>query len=225
MEVAPLLDLATYFAKRVAEILGPERIPLHLLVNRASYVHYVPRGVVGVIGPWNFPLVIPIGEAVMAMLAGNAAVVKPSEVTPLVALRAKEIFDRSGMPRDLLQIVTGRGDTGGALIDSGIDYCAFTGSTTTGRRVAAACGERLIPCTLELGGKARRSSARMRTSIAPRGRSPGARSPTAGRCAHPSSGCTSTRPCTTSFRCGWSRALAGCGRATRRRVPRSTSGR
>jgi acyl-CoA reductase-like NAD-dependent aldehyde dehydrogenase len=154
MEVMLIADLATYFCKRAAKILAPESIPLHLLKNRGSYVHYLPRGVVGVIAPWNFPFSIPIGEAVMALLAGNGVVVKPSEITPLIALKAKELYDASGMPADLFQVVTGRGPAGAALIDAGIDYCVFTGSTATGRKIATACGERLIPCTLELGGKA-----------------------------------------------------------------------
>jgi succinate-semialdehyde dehydrogenase/glutarate-semialdehyde dehydrogenase len=154
MEVMVIADLSTYFLKRGAKILAPEPIPLHLLKNRASYLHYVPRGVVGIIAPWNFPFGIPIGETVMALIAGNAVVLKPSEVTPLIALKAKELYDASGLPPHLFQVVTGRGPAGAALIDAGIDYCIFTGSTTTGKKVAAACGERLIPCTLELGGKA-----------------------------------------------------------------------
>ena len=114
----------------------------------------MPRGVVGIISPWNFPFAIAIGEMVMALIAGNAVVLKPSEVTPLIALKTKELYDASGLPPDLFQVVTGRGAAGAALIDSGIDYCIFTGSTATGKKVAAACGERLIPCALELGGKA-----------------------------------------------------------------------
>ena len=153
MEVMLIADLATYFIKRAPKILQPESIPLHLLKNRGSYIHYVPRGVVGIIAPWNFPFGIPIGETVMALLAGNAVIVKPSDITPLIALKAKELYDAAGLPPDLFQVVTGRGPTGAALIDAGIDYCIFTGSTATGRKVAAACGERLIPCTLELGGK------------------------------------------------------------------------
>ncbi|MSP59133.1 MAG: aldehyde dehydrogenase family protein [Myxococcales bacterium] len=154
MEVMLVADLATYFGKRAHKILAPEPIPLHLLKNRGSYLHFVPRGVVGIIAPWNFPFSIPMGEAVMALLAGNGVVVKPSEMTPLIARKAKELYDASGLPADLFQVVTGRGPTGAALIDAGIDYCIFTGSTATGKRVAAACGERLIPCTVELGGKA-----------------------------------------------------------------------
>ncbi len=153
-EVTVVADTATYFIKHGPRLLGPEPISLHLLKNRKSYLHYAPRGVVGIIAPWNFPFSIPMCETVMALIAGNAVVLKPSEVTPLIALLAKEIFDASGLPKDLFQVVTGRGGTGAALIESGIDYCVFTGSTATGRKVAAACGERLIPCVLELGGKA-----------------------------------------------------------------------
>src|SRR6185503_13846204 len=115
---------------------------------------FVPRGVIGIIAPWNFPFAIPIGETMMSLIAGNGVVIKPSEVTPLIALKAKELYLAAELPPDLLQVVTGRGPTGAALIDSGIDYCVFTGSVATGKKVAVACGERLIPCTLELGGKA-----------------------------------------------------------------------
>src|SRR5215831_1313491 len=154
MEVVGTCDLAGYFCKRAPAILAPERIPLHLMLHRRSDLHFLPRGVIGIISPWNFPFAIPMGETIMALLAGNAVVLKPSEVTPLIALLSKQQYDASGLPPDLFQVVTGRGGAGAALIDGGIDYCVFTGSTATGRKVAAACGERLIPCTLELGGKA-----------------------------------------------------------------------
>jgi succinate-semialdehyde dehydrogenase/glutarate-semialdehyde dehydrogenase len=154
MEVFVIADLARYFAKHAPAILAPEPLPLHLMKHRASYLHFVPRGVVGVIAPWNFPFSIPIGEVVMALIAGNAVVLKPSDVTPLIALKARELFLAAELAPDLFQVITGRGEAGAALIDSGINYCVFTGSVATGKRVAAACGERLIPCTLELGGKA-----------------------------------------------------------------------
>jgi succinate-semialdehyde dehydrogenase/glutarate-semialdehyde dehydrogenase len=95
-----------------------------------------------------------MGETLMSLIAGNAVVLKPSEITPLIALKAKELWDRTGLPRDLFQVVTGRGETGAALIESGVNQVVFTGSVATGKRVAAACGARLIPCTMELGGKA-----------------------------------------------------------------------
>jgi acyl-CoA reductase-like NAD-dependent aldehyde dehydrogenase len=154
MEIILVADLVRYFAKLAPEMLAPMPVPLHLMKHRASYLHFVPRGVVGVIAPWNFPFSIPLGESLMALIAGNAVVMKPSEVTPLVALKAKELYLDADLPPALFQVVTGRGPTGAALIDAGIDYCVFTGSVATGRKVAAACGERLIPCTLELGGKA-----------------------------------------------------------------------
>lgn len=153
-EVMTTVDLATYMAKRAPQVLSPKDIELHLLKHRRSYVHYAPRGVVGIISPWNFPFVIPIGDTITALLAGNAVVLKPSEVTPLIALKAKEIFDRANIPSDLFQVVPGDGATGAALIDARPDKVVFTGAVSTGRRVAAACGERLIPCTMELGGKA-----------------------------------------------------------------------
>ena len=154
MEVLLVVDLADYFCKRAEKILAPRPITLHLLKHRRSYLHYVPRGVVGIIAPWNFPFSIPMGETIMSLIAGNGVVLKPSDVTPLVAMKAKELYDACGLPKDLFQVVTGRGPTGAAVIEAGVDQVLFTGSVTTGRKVAAACGERLIPCTLELGGKA-----------------------------------------------------------------------
>jgi succinate-semialdehyde dehydrogenase/glutarate-semialdehyde dehydrogenase len=153
-EVTTLLDLTSWYCKHAARALAPERVSLHLMKHRASEVHYVPRGVVGVISPWNFPLVIPMGSVVGALLAGNACVVKPSEVTPLVMLEAKKIYDSTGLPEDLFAVVVGYGPTGQTLVEAGIDYCVFTGAVETGKKVAAACGARLVPCTMELGGKA-----------------------------------------------------------------------
>lgn len=153
-EVMITADLATYYAKRAHKVLAPREIELHLFKHRRSYVHYAPRGVVAIISPWNFPLVIPVGDTITALIAGNAVVLKPSEVTPLIALKAKEIYDAAGLPDDLFQVVTGDGSTGAALIDTHPDKVVFTGSVSTGRKVATACGQRLIPCTMELGGKA-----------------------------------------------------------------------
>jgi len=154
MEVIVVADLVRYFAKHAPKMLEPEPIPLHLMKHRASYLHFVPRGVIGIIAPWNFPFSIPIGETMMSLIAGNGVVLKPSEVTPLIAHKARELYLAADLPPDLFQVITGRGAAGAALIDGGINYCVFTGSVATGKKVAAACGERLIPCTLELGGKA-----------------------------------------------------------------------
>jgi acyl-CoA reductase-like NAD-dependent aldehyde dehydrogenase len=153
-EVMVVADLASYYAKRAPKILAPREIDLHLFKHRRSYVHYTPRGVVGIISPWNYPLLVPAGELFTALIAGNAVLHKPSELTPLVALKLKEIFDGTGLPRDLYQVLPGGGATGEALIEARPDRVFFTGSQAVGRRVASACGALLIPCTLELGGKA-----------------------------------------------------------------------
>lgn len=153
-EVAPSASVAAYFAKKATEILAPREVPLGLMKHRRAFLHYMPKGVIGVITPWNYPLYMPLRDIGMAFIAGNAVVLKPSEVTPLIALKAKDVWDQAGLPADLFQVVTGGGATGAALIDAGIQMCIFTGGVSTGRRVAAACGERLIPCVMELGGKA-----------------------------------------------------------------------
>lgn len=153
-EVATVANLATYYAKHAERILSPRDIALEVMKHRGSYVRYEPLGVVGIISPWNFPFSIPMGDVFAALIAGNAVVLKPSEVTPLIALKAKELFDRTTLPQDLFQVVTGDGQTGAALIDAEPDKVIFTGAVSTGKKVAAECGRRLIPCTMELGGKA-----------------------------------------------------------------------
>jgi succinate-semialdehyde dehydrogenase/glutarate-semialdehyde dehydrogenase len=153
-ELTTLVDLTTYYCRNAERILAPQEIPLHLLKHRRSYVHFAPRGVVGIISPWNFPFTIPMGDVIAALVTGSAAVVKPSEVTPLTLKKAKEIYDATGLPEDLFGVVYGYGAAGQALIESGIQKLVFTGGVETGKRVAAACGARLIPCVMELGGKA-----------------------------------------------------------------------
>ena len=155
MELAPALDLMQYFARRTAALLAPQRIAIgqYWLMGRFSYEVYKPIGVIGIISPWNFPFTTPLGEAVMALMAGNTAVVKPSELTPLTGLKLKEIFTRAGLPEGVLEVVTGDGSTGAALIASGVDKITFTGSVATGKRVAEAAASYLIPVVLELGGK------------------------------------------------------------------------
>jgi succinate-semialdehyde dehydrogenase/glutarate-semialdehyde dehydrogenase len=154
-ELAAGIAIISWYAAKGPKILRPRKLhPSALWLHRAAAVHYAPRGVVAVISPWNSPLTIPIGEVAAALVAGNAAVVKPSEWVPLTALKIKEIYGRSGLPADLLQVVTGYGSTGQALLEAGVDKVSFTGSVAVGKKVAAFCGEQLIPCTLELGGKA-----------------------------------------------------------------------
>ncbi|MDT7604939.1 MAG: hypothetical protein QOF61_2936 [Acidobacteriota bacterium] len=155
MELVPTLDLMRYFARRTERLLRSERINigLYALLGRTSRVVFRPVGVVGIISPWNFPWAIPLGEVVMALMAGNGVVLKPSELTPLVALKIADVFARAGVPEGLLNVMTGDGTTGAALVESGADKIMFTGSVATGRRVAEAAARQLIPCVLELGGK------------------------------------------------------------------------
>jgi succinate-semialdehyde dehydrogenase/glutarate-semialdehyde dehydrogenase len=153
-EVTVVLDQLTWGCKHAPAALAPEPIAYHLLKHRSGEVRYVPRGVVGVLSPYNFPLSIALGSAVEALLAGNACVVKPSDLAPMAVREAKAIYDTTGLPEDLFTVVVGRADTGRALVEAGIDHCVFTGSVEGGRAVAAACGARGVSCTLELGGKA-----------------------------------------------------------------------
>lgn len=142
------------WAKKSEQFLRPKRIKPHFPLVKAKKVisTYAPRGVVGIISPWNFPLTMTLGEALPALMAGNAVIIKPSELTPLSAIFGAERVSQSGFPEHLLQVVLGFGATGEALIDHA-DMIAFTGSVDTGKRVMRRAAERLIPVSLELGGK------------------------------------------------------------------------
>jgi acyl-CoA reductase-like NAD-dependent aldehyde dehydrogenase len=155
MELVPTLDLMRYFARETGRLLRPEKINIgqYGLLGRTSRVIYRPMGVVGIISPWNFPWAIPLGEVVMSLMAGNAVVLKPSELTPFVGLKIADVFARAGVPEGLLTVLTGDGRTGADLVEAGVDKIMFTGSVATGRRVAEVAGRKLIPCVLELGGK------------------------------------------------------------------------
>lgn len=155
MEIVPTLDLMQYFAHNTHRLLDRSRIDLgqYNFMLRSSYIVYKPLGVVGIISPWNFPWATPLDEVVMALMAGNAVVVKPSELTPFTALKIAEVFKQAQLPDGLLQIVTGDGSTGAALVDAGVNKIMFTGSVKTGKRVAEAAAKHLTPVVLELGGK------------------------------------------------------------------------
>jgi succinate-semialdehyde dehydrogenase/glutarate-semialdehyde dehydrogenase len=155
MEIAPVLDLMQYFARNAEKLLKPKGIGigLYALLGRSSKIFYHPLGVVGIIPAWNYPFSIPLGEAVMALMAGNAVVIKPSELTPLVGLKIGEIFARAGAPDGLVQVVTGDGRTGAALVEAAPDKIMFTGSVATGKKIAEAAAKNLTSVVLELGGK------------------------------------------------------------------------
>ncbi len=153
-EVVNILDSVHFFGTRAEKFLQDQRVPHHFLgVLKRGYVRFEPRGVVGIIAPWNFPFMLAMSDVVMALAARNAVVVKPSEWAPHSILLARDIMAASGIDPDLFGVVTGAGDVGQALIEGGVDMIVFTGSVATGRKVAAACGERLIPYVAELGGK------------------------------------------------------------------------
>lgn len=152
-EIFTSVDLLTFFAKRAPRILKNQTIPLVLMKHRKSYVQHWPLGVVVVISPWNYPLLLPFGEIVMALVAGNAVVFKPSEATPLVGLKIQELCEEAGLPPGLIQTVVGDGNLGAALIQQKPAKIFFTGSVSTGKKIMAAAAEHLIPVNLELGGK------------------------------------------------------------------------
>ena len=152
-EVYSCVDLLSFFASRAPKILRDRRIPLRLMRHRKSTLNYWPLGVVLVISPWNYPLLLPFGEIVMALVAGNAVVFKPSEITPLIGLKIQDLLDRSGVPTGLLQTILGDGSLGAAAIRERPAKIFFTGSVATGKKIMAAASEHLIPVNLELGGK------------------------------------------------------------------------
>ncbi|MCU1644273.1 MAG: aldA [Nocardia sp.] len=147
------IDLTGYYARRAAKFLADEHPSPHSPLARVKSLTRVfrPYQVVGVITPWNFPLAMPVIDVIPALAAGAAVILKPSEVTPLSALELARGWREIGAP-PVLTVVTGAGETGAAVVGS-VDYVQFTGSTPTGRKIAAACTERMIPYSLELGGK------------------------------------------------------------------------
>ncbi|MFN0277832.1 MAG: aldehyde dehydrogenase family protein [Pyrinomonadaceae bacterium] len=155
MEIAPVLDLMQYFARNTEKLLRPAKINigLYAMLGRSSKIVYHPLGVVGIIPAWNYPFSIPLGEAVMALMAGNTVVIKPSDLTPFVGLKIGEIFEKAGLPTGCMQIITGAGETGAALVEAAPDKIMFTGSVGTGKKIAKAAAKNLTSCVLELGGK------------------------------------------------------------------------
>jgi acyl-CoA reductase-like NAD-dependent aldehyde dehydrogenase len=154
LEIGLAIDHLAWVGSHAEKVLGRRRVsPGLLLANQAASVEYLPLGVVGVIGPWNYPVFTPMGSIAYALAAGNAVVFKPSELTPGVGVWLAESLREVVPDHALLQTVTGFGETGAALCRAAIDKLAFTGSTATGKKVMAACAERLTPVLIEAGGK------------------------------------------------------------------------
>jgi acyl-CoA reductase-like NAD-dependent aldehyde dehydrogenase len=153
VEVFMALSHLDHAIKRAAHATGPRKVASGLMANYRATISYLPLGVIGVIGPWNYPIFTPMGSIAYALSAGNAVVFKPSELTPLIGARLGEIAARTiGIP-NVFQVVTGAGATGAALARAAVDKIAFTGSSATGKRVMMAAAERLTPVLMELGGK------------------------------------------------------------------------
>jgi acyl-CoA reductase-like NAD-dependent aldehyde dehydrogenase len=153
-EIAYAGNAFGFWARQAPNYLKDERVKSSQLLAKGKKLRmrYRPLGLIGVVGPWNYPLTNSFGDCIPALAAGNAVILKPSEVTPLTSMLMAEGLRECGLPENVFQIATGRGQTGAALVEE-VDMIMFTGSTATGRKVAEAAAKRLIPASLELGGK------------------------------------------------------------------------
>ena len=155
MEVLPSCDYINFWCGRAVKELSDEKRKLHgyLRPYKKLMMHYRPLGVVGIITPWNGPFSLAMNPTVQAILAGNAVILKPSEVAPYSGDWAVRLLREAGVPDGVVQTLHGDGETGAALVQGGVQKISFTGSVRTGKKIAAACAEQLVPYTLELGGK------------------------------------------------------------------------
>ncbi len=143
-----------YYEKEAPKALKRRRLmPQLLFPGKASYVEYFPKGVVGIISPWNFPFQLAVVPMISALIGGNTVVLKPSEVTPMTGELIDDVFEEAGFPPGVVEVIQGDGSTGAALTEADIDMIFFTGSVATGRKVMAAAAKKPIPVELELGGK------------------------------------------------------------------------
>jgi acyl-CoA reductase-like NAD-dependent aldehyde dehydrogenase len=154
VEASAAIEHIDWAARNAKRVLGPRRTRTRLLLaEHAGHLEYQPYGVVGVIGPWNYPILTPLGPISSALAGGNAVVLKPSEYTPVVGQWLADSFAEVVPEHPVLQVVHGLGDVGAALCRSGVQKIAFTGSTATAKKVMAACAETLTPVVIEAGGK------------------------------------------------------------------------
>jgi acyl-CoA reductase-like NAD-dependent aldehyde dehydrogenase len=154
-ELLVVLDTADFLSRQAPRWLAPERVPHHNIAMKAksAWIEYHAHGVVAVISPWNYPFSIPMTQVISALVAGNAVVLKPSELTPACGALVGKMASRAGIPGALVNVLQGRGDLGAAIIEARPDKVFFTGSVATGTKIAQACAAKLIPSVLELGGK------------------------------------------------------------------------
>jgi acyl-CoA reductase-like NAD-dependent aldehyde dehydrogenase len=153
-EAVYLVDLINFYGKKARKYIGDEKVPAHspLMKVKKLKVQYRPYPVVGVISPWNFPLLLSLGDAIPALIAGCAVVIKPSEITPLGLSEVIEAWKTEIGGPDIFDVVNGMGETGSALVDE-VDFVQFTGSDRTARKVLAQAAQTLTPVSAELGGK------------------------------------------------------------------------
>jgi succinate-semialdehyde dehydrogenase/glutarate-semialdehyde dehydrogenase len=152
-EVLDVAIVSRYYANTAAKHLRSVRRRGALPFLTAAYEHHHPVGVVGIVAPWNYPLTLSVSDAIPALMAGNAVVIKPDGQTPFTALWGFKVLEEAGLPEGLVQVLTGSGAELGPHIIDGSDYVMFTGSTATGRTVAEQAGRNLIGASMELGGK------------------------------------------------------------------------
>lgn len=153
-DIMPVLDFITFLKKDAAAILKRQKAKTPIVFfGKQSYVDYMPRGIVAVISPWNYPFQLTMVPVLSALIGGNTVVAKPSEITPFVGAYMEELFERAGFPKGVIQFAHGGKDAGAAIIEHRPNYIFFTGSVATGKIIAAEAAKHLIPVTLELGGK------------------------------------------------------------------------
>lgn len=153
-EIGAVPLLLDYMLRRAPVLLRRRKVPTPIVLpGKAGFIEHFPRGVVGIISPWNFPFQLAVAPVLSALIGGNTVVLKQSEITPIVAGVVADLFSRIGLPAGVVEIVHGDGSTGAALTRAEVDMLFFTGSVATGRKVMAAAAQRPIPVELELGGK------------------------------------------------------------------------
>lgn len=152
-EVADTTITARYYASKGPKFLSEKKRGSAFPVLISTIERRVPKGVVGIISPWNYPLSLAVGDAIAALMAGNGVVIKPDSQTPYTALRAVELLEEAGLPKGLMRVVTGQGRVVGTAIIEGADYVMFTGSSETGAKIAQQSAARLVDFSAELGGK------------------------------------------------------------------------
>ncbi len=154
-EVLVVLDAARFCVENAFAFLRERPVPHGSLAMKTKVGRILrePYGVIAIISPWNYPFSIPATESLAALVAGNAVILKPSELTSLTALELVSLLHEAGVPKDVFQIIIGDGATGSALLNAEIDKLVFTGSVATGKRIALAAAACLLPVVLELGGK------------------------------------------------------------------------